>query len=237
MKLIDLNAGASLDCEDTVYGRLDESGAGIKRVISQLGKEDFIIISASRGANSKKINRSRHNQLIKSIRSAFEGGSKDFGSYQLVGSWKECTKKLEGDQKISDCVAIGGEIKNALELSWAIPKPASVDSADLFKIGQSLAKQYNQDAFIAKIDGKMGLFGKDGSQWETWGNVSQQSITKGFEKIISLQGFSSLKKDRDRGIVRNIIFESLNVMIPEDNNYSKQLFETAHILNPLQYDE
>jgi len=237
MKLKDLNDWNLSVTDDNIYGRIDESGAGIKRVIKQLGSKDFIIISASRGSNSKKENKSRHNQLIKTIRSSFEGGSKSFGAYQLVGSWKECTKKLEDGQKISDCKSIGGEITNALELSWAIPKPNDVATDDFFKIGQVLAKKYNQDAFIAKVDGKMGLFGKDGSKWESWGNVSQASVTKGFEKLVDLQGFSSLKKDRSRGKVRNIIFEDLNVMIPEDSNYSKQLFEAAHILNPLLDDE
>lgn len=235
MKLKELN-NLSIYFDDIIYGRIDESGAGIKRVISHLGKKDFIIISASRGTNTKKENKIRHNQLIKSIRSAFEGGNSSFGAYQLVGSWKECSKELENDQKISNCLEIGGEINTALELTWAIPKPDTVSSTDFFEIAQRLAKQYNQDAFIAKIDGSVGLFGKDGSKWETWNNVSQDSISKGFEKIISLQGFSTLKKDKDKGIIRNIIFESINVMIPEDNNYSKQLFTKIHILNPMKFD-
>lgn len=152
----------------------------------------------------------------------------------MIGHWKECSKTLDKDQNISDCEKIGGKLDDALELTWAFPKPDDVDSKDFFKIAIHLAKKYEQDVFIAKIDGDLGLFGKDGSRWEKWGNVSEKSISRGFSRIASIQGFSQTKKDRDKGLVRNIIFESINVSIPEDNNSSKQLFESIGILNPLK---
>lgn len=207
------------------YGTIDESGAGISRVLKTLEDgNDFLIITASRGKFSKKENAKRNSQLIKSIRD--ELGVKS-GAYKLVGHWKECNHKLEDGQKISDCK---GAIKDELEESWLIPKPKNIAPEEFLDIAKKVAKKYDQDAFVIRIDGKLTLNGKDGTVWEDLGKADKKSISTGFSRIIDVQGYSELKKQRNKGRNINIIFEDIALVVPKDNNNSKRLFASANIL-------
>lgn len=207
------------------YGQVDESGAGISRVLKTLeNNADFLIITAFRGSNTKKENQKANNELIKYIRSEF--GNKA-GAYKLVGHWKECSEPLEDGQKISDCK---GTIKDSLEESWLIARPKDVTKEDFFSTAKKTAKKYNQDAFVIRQNGVLTLNGKDGETWADLGKANKKSLSTGFSRVIDVQGYSELKKTRKSGRNINIIFEELSIMIPKGNNSSKQLFSVANIL-------
>ena len=211
--------------EEDSYGAIDESGAGLSRVLKFLEDgQDFLMITASRGSFSRKKNSSRNNDLIKGIRSDI--GSKA-GAYKLVGHWKECSDKLEDGQKISDCK---GTIKDTLEDSWLIPKPDDISSEEFFEVAQKYAKKYDQDSFVIRLKGKLTLNGKDGAEWQDLGKANNKSLSQGFSRVIDVQGFSELKKHRGKGRTANIVFESLNLVVPKDSNSSKRLFLSANIL-------
>lgn len=207
------------------YGKVDESGAGIARVLSKLEDEnDFLIITAFRGNLSKKENLVNNNKLIKDLRNDLD---KKVGAYKLVGHWKECTEPLKDNEKISDCK---GSIKDSLEESWLIIRPNEINQKDFINVAQSIAQKYNQDAYVIRINGKLTLNGKDGTEWEDLGIASKKSISNGFGRILDLQGYSELKKNRNKGRSINIIFEDLSIKIPDDTNSSKRLFSSANIL-------
>jgi hypothetical protein len=212
------------------FGRIDESGAGIKRVLATLDSGvDFAMITASRGSNSNKENRANNNKLIREIRDELH---QKVGAYKLIGHWKECSEPLKNKETIKDCK---GKITNALEETWLVVKPDDVSGEDFEKAIQNAAKKYNQDAYIIRRDGKLELKGKDGSSWGSLGKANKDSLSKGFEKVLGVQGYSELAKDRKHGRVNNIVFESnesfeISVVIPDDTNSSKQLFSTANIL-------
>ena len=213
------------DYEKDSYGTIDESGAGLSRVLKFLEDgQDFLIITASRGGNSRKKNAQRNNDLIKGIRS--DVGTKS-GAYKLVGHWKECSEPLEDGQKISDCK---GTIKDTLEDSWLIPKPKGISSEEFFDVAKKYAVKYDQDGFVIRLDGKLTLNGKDGSEWANLGKANNKSLSNGFSRIVDVQGFSELKKNRGKGKTANIVFESLTIVVPKDSNISKQIFQTANIL-------
>ena len=214
--------------EQDFYGTLDESGAGIKRVLKQIENHNFLLISAFRQSYSRKENIQRNNQLIKDIRS--ELGTEKSGGYKIVGHWKECSEPLKDNETIKDCK---GKIVNALEESWLVPSDEPVEK--LIEIGKKLAQKYDQDGFIVGDDKGVYLYGKDGSLWETWGKASEKSLKQGFAAIAGLQGYTELKKDRAHGRVNNIVFEgfepfNIYLSVPKDNNISKQIFEKSGIL-------
>jgi len=207
------------------YGQIDESGAGLSRVLNKLNSEsDFLFITAFRNTNTTKKNIQDNNALIKSIRDEIK---EKIGAYKIVGHWKECSKPLEDKLTIKDCK---GKIINALEETWLIIKPSNISSDDFDELAQKMSKKYDQDAYIIRKNEKLTLNGKDGTVWEDLGKTSYDSLSSGFQKIIDKQGYSELKKLRRKGRVQNIVFEGLYSIIPKDNNMSKMLFKKANIL-------
>ena len=210
--------------ERDYYGTIDESGAGLSRVLSKIDSGiDFLFITASRGSFSKKQNAERNNELIKYIRS--EVGVK-IGAYKIIGHWKECTTELKDGQTIQDCP----NIVNALEETWLFTRPDELSAEQFNELAQKVSKKYEQDAYVIRLDGKLTLNGKDGSEWADLGKASKDSISVGFNKIVNVQGYSELAKLRNKGRVENIVFESLYVAIPKDNISSKRLFKELGIL-------
>jgi len=222
-----------------------ESGASLSRVMSKLKDEsvDFCIITAFRKyENGEKVsiktNQTKNNQLLKDVRSKL---GKGYGAYRLVGHWKECSVELPDDINISQCSSYGGRIEDSLEESWLILNQPSTDL--FFGVMQQIAKKYKQDAFVARIDGDFGLYGKDGSKWENFGKVSNDSISSSFKKVIGLQGYSELKKKRIKGDVHNIIFDKLTeninflgISVPNATNSSGMLYKSMNILWKEQSD-
>ena len=207
------------------YGQLDESGAGLSRVLQKLDSGiDFMFITAFRGSRTVKQNISKNNELIKFVRNEI---GKKIGAYKIVGHWKECSEPLDDGEKISDCK---GKINNALEETWLFTKPENLSSDDFNNLGQKVAKKYDQDAYVIRSNNVLTLTGKDGSVWENLGKATKDSLTSGFQKIVGLQGYSELKKLRNKGRNNNIVFEGLYTIKPKDNNMSKTLFKSANIL-------
>jgi len=206
-------------------GELDESGAGISRVLQQLDSDvDFAMITAFRGDKSKKTNTSNNNALIQNIRKDLV---KNVGAYKIVGHWKECTVPLKDGETIKDCK---GSVENALESTWLIIKPDNISSDRFENAIKKQAKKYNQDAYVIRKNGKLTLNGKDGEVWDDLGKVNKKSLSTGFSRILDTQGYSELEKDRKHGKNRNIIFEDIYTIKPKNQNSSKSLFSHSNIL-------
>lgn len=213
--------------ESEFYGTPDinEAGAGLSRVLKVLDDNiDFLFITASRGSKSRKENKANNNKLIKDIRA--EVGKK-IGAYKIVGHWKECSTELKDGQTLKDC---NGTIENALEETWLITRPDDVSPEEFNSLAQKISKKYEQDAYVIRINGKLTLNGKDGSEWADLGKANKDSLSTGFDKIVNVQGYSELAKLRKKGRSANIVFENLYVMKPKDNIASKLLFVESNIL-------
>ena len=205
------------ECE----GTLDEAGAGLSRILKQLESgKDFIMISASRGNYSTKENNKRNNALLSEFR------KKLGGAYKLVGHWKECSIALKDGETIKDCK---GQVSNTLEQSLLFIKLDDLDSKEFNSIAQSISKKYEQDAYVIRLNDKLTLNGKDGTEWTDLGKANKDSFSQGFSRIVNTQGYTELSKLRRKGRVNNIIFEDICTVVPKDNNSSRQLFEAIGI--------
>jgi hypothetical protein len=211
--------------ESDFIGCLDESGASLSRVLSVLDSGvDFVFITASRASNSKKENTTKNNDLLKFIRS--EVGQK-IGAYKIIGHWKECSDELKDGETIADCK---GSVQNSLEETWLITKPDTLSSDEFNEIAQKVARKYEQDAYVIRLNGKLTLNGKDGSEWADLGDASKSSLSSGFEKIVNVQGYSELSKLRKKGRSAIIVFEGIYGVVPKDSISSKLLFQESNIL-------
>lgn len=211
--------------EDIFLGTIDESGAGMSRVLKMLDSgKDFIMITTSRGNKSTKENQKNNNKLIKYIRDKI--GMK-VGAYKLVGHWKECSETLGDGENISDCK---GTITDTLEESWLIVKPDDIPSNVFLDIANNVATKYNQDAYVIRKEGKLTLNSKNGDEWANLGNANRNSLTTGFGKIMGLQGYTELKKVRNTGRLQNIVFEGIYLSVPKNSNFSKMMFKELNIL-------
>lgn len=211
--------------DDGYVGTIDESGAGMSRVIKMLDDGgDFIMITASRGDKSRKENQKNNNDLIRYIRQ--ELGMKT-GAYKLVGHWKECSEVLGDGETIADC---GGDIVDTLEESWLIIKPNNVSSDDFLDMANKAAKKYHQDAYVIRKEGKLTLNSKNGDVWGDLGRAGRESLSTGFRKIMGLQGYTELKKTRDSGRIQNIVFEGVYLSVPKNSNFSRMMFKEMNIL-------
>jgi hypothetical protein len=126
----------------------------------------------------------------------------------------------------------GGKIIATVEETWLILN--DLRNPEFFDVLRTAAREFNQDAFIARIDGNFGLFSKGGDQWTTYGDVSEETLTSSFAELIGIQGYSELKKKRTHGQLYNLVFkenfEFAGIVIPNDNISSKMLFEAMNII-------
>jgi len=189
------------------YGTISEYG---HKFIENAINKDFFIISASRGENSKEENQKRNNELLRDLRKKFN--RKTIGAYSLIGHWKDY------DLDTEDYIEF-----------WFINVPDDLDFDELENAIQELAKLYEQDAYVRR-NKTINLKSKNGDIWQTFKNPSNVDdfVKQGFEKILSLQGFTQFKHDRDHGKVRNIVFEWYNLK-PKENIGSKRLFNEIGI--------
>lgn len=216
-----------------------EAGASLSRVMSKLkgdGVEFGVITAFRKYENDKrvplKVNQGKNNELLRYFRGRM--GQKGYGAYRLVGHWKECSVELPDGVNISQCSAHGGKVEDSLEETWLIINDPQSDQ--FFDVLVEAARKYGQDAFVAKVGDKFGLFGKDGTQWESYGTLSNDSISSSFKKVIGLQGYSELKKKRVRGDVHNIVFDTIKeniefigISVPNDTNSSLMLYKSMGI--------
>ena len=227
--------------ESVVLGQLLESGTGLSRVMSKLKDDgvEFGIITAYRGSHTPSENHRRNYELLKDVRSILShrngakgvGDIKGYGAYILVGHWKECSVTLTGDDDISKCTDRGGTLKDVLEESWLIVNEPKSD--EFFDTLVKMAEKYDQDAFVSRVGDTFGVFGKQGNLMFSLGKVSKDTISSGFKRLISIQGYSELKKKRVHGNIDNIVFEDISldgILVPKDCNSSHMLFSYGGIL-------
>lgn len=238
MKFQDYIASLYESDKEIEFRRLDE--AGLSRVMKTLkGDIEFGIISAFRKFDSNgnpillKENQKRNNNLLKDLRQIL-GDTKAFGSFRLIGHWKECSVVLPKGSKLSDCEKLGGKLTNALEETWCVIN----DKKDphFFEALSQVAKKYDQDGFLYRGNNKFGFFSKYGEQWDDFKEVNDETIKRGLEAVMNIQGYSENRNTRQRGRLENIVFTSTNesldiyLSIPDGNIASYQLYSTMGIL-------
>lgn len=219
-----------------------ESGASLARVMDKLNSDiEFGLITAFRKYDEEgnkvplKEKQKWNNELIKFFREHL-GKTSSYGAYRMVGHWKECSVTLPDGVKISACSEHGGQIEDSLEETWLILNDTK--SKYFFEALQATAEKYNQDGFIARVNGEFGLFGKDGDKWADFEKVNEKSLSDSFKRIVNLQGYSELKKKRTKGKLHNIIFDEVvsesiefsGINVPDCTNSSHMIYTAMNIL-------
>jgi len=203
-----------------------EAGASLSRIMKQLTSDkDFVMITAFRKEHPYKVNQKRNNSLLREFRSQL-GTQKDFGAYRLIGHWKECSVVLPDGVTIDKCLEYGGTITNTIEEVWMILNDSN--NPNFFDAAIKMVKKYDQDAIVARVNGNFGLFGKDGMKWESFGQVTKNTLSYGFNRIVGIQGYTEVAKMRKRGRITNIVFEGIT--IPNPTNSSHMLYKSMNIL-------
>lgn len=203
-----------LHLEATIEGNphsVVAAGAGLSRVLRAIESDsDFVIITPFRGVNSFSQNVSAFKALPKRVRQVLN--EPKIGGYWLIGHWTECSIDLQEGQTSDQCVALGGKLQHSLEYSWLFVRPEYVSQAEWQSAFSKIAKEYKQDAFVSRANGKTSVVaGSDGSVWESLSTVG--SIEGTLEKLAWLRanrsgyGYTELKKLRDKGRIQPIVFE------------------------------
>jgi hypothetical protein len=220
------------------FRRVDE--AGLHRVIQTLrGNVEFGIISGFRkfDKNGNKIelkeNQKRNNNLLRDLRNIL-GNNKAYGSFRLIGHWKECSVEIPKGKKLSDCELLGGNIHNVLEETWCIINDQK--NPKFFEALVKVSDKYSQDCFVYKGNEKFGLFYSDGEQFDTFKKIDDKTLKRGLEAVMDVQGYSENRNTRQRGRLENIIFTSTNesfecfLTVPEGNIASHQFYKSMNLL-------
>ena len=130
---------------DVCFGQISE--ASLSRLWQQSQNNDFGIITAYRGNETKESNVLRNRELRNSL------NQKRLGVYPLVGHWQECE-----DPSIPYDECPPEKLKDVIERSYFVPRNKNISPDDFKNLLFELAKKYQQDAIILKID-YLGLFG------------------------------------------------------------------------------
>lgn len=205
---------AGLHLEATLGGSphsVIAAGAGLSRVLRAIESDsDFVIITPFRGVNSFSQNVSAFKALPKRVRQVLD--EPKIGGYWLIGHWTECSIDLQEGQTSDQCVALGGKLQHSLEYSWLFVRPEYVSQAEWQAAFSKIAKEYKQDAFVSRVNGKTSVVaGSDGSVWESLSTVG--AIEGTLEKLAWLRanragyGYTELKKLREKGRIQPIVFE------------------------------
>jgi len=126
--------------------RMKLEEASISRMIKSLGK-DFTLITAFRASDGKDANRTKNRDMIqKFFRPIGAGGT------AVKGSWVE--QQADGTKK------------EVSEESFLVQKPAGVSAEEFRAVVLKAIKEYNQDAAVIGIDGKVQLLFQNGETKE-----------------------------------------------------------------------
>lgn len=200
MRLIELNNVEPYDQFDVYPNANLISESGFSRVVSALKDKEFGIITAYRSEFDKKENIKRN----RSLRGTLD--SNKMGGYPLVGHWKECQDpNIEYDECPADMMV------DAVERSYLVPKPDSMDSEQFRQIFIKLAQKFEQDGVI--IRNAEGIFFMDKSG--------------GMHKVGNKSAFNQIGQAYSQHVKKsNIPFVFEGIEVPA-TNFGKQLFQMA----------
>lgn len=194
------------------------SGANLSRVLRRIGSEvDFLMITSFRAGDedqnkvwtprTKSQNERLFTRLPGELRSLL--GSKRVGAYWLVAHWTTCTVPLNG-APLSECTALGGHIADSLEYSWLFTRDDPKVSGEAWlEAAKTLAKRYDQDSFVIRLDGETTLRGSTGDVWKTLS--TDQAVEEAWKNLTEIRekepyyGYSELRKVRERGRIQPIV--------------------------------
>jgi hypothetical protein len=140
--------------------------ASIARVIKAMGSRDFAMLTAFRASNSKGTNRARNREMMaKHFRPLGMGGT------AMKGSWME----TQAD----------GSKKEVSEDSFMITRPSNVTPEKFRSVVLSAIREYEQDAAVIGVGGKISLLFQNGKEQEigTKGAVKDGDVDGAFSRI------------------------------------------------------
>jgi len=144
--------------------RLEETS--ISRLITSMRSKDFAMITAFRASNSKATNKQRNREMLKKhFRTEGMGGT------AVKGSWAE----TQAD----------GSKKEVSEDSFMIVRPANVTPEKFRSIVLSAIKEYEQDAAVIGLGGKIRLLFQNGKEQEIGkeGRVQDGDVEGAFSRM------------------------------------------------------
>ncbi|ROL61240.1 hypothetical protein D9V86_06755 [Bacteroidetes/Chlorobi group bacterium ChocPot_Mid] len=136
------------DLDYTEIGHINE--ASLSRLLSQISKKDFCIVTAFRHENTKNVNKKNNQELLQYLNSL------KLGPYNLIGHWSETPDG--GDWDTAD----KSTLIDSVEDSFLFTRPDTMDSQKFVDICLQIQKKYKQDAIVVGLSGTVYLyFGKD----------------------------------------------------------------------------
>ena len=195
---------------DTYFTSIYEST--LSRLLDAAKNKDFAIITAYRGdpnaktKEEKRLVKARNVHNNQELRQILN--SKKLGSYALVGTWQECEDDtIPYDQCPKD------KLKVQVERSYFIPRHYTFSPNEFKTLLFNLAKKYNQDAIVLKINA-LNLNG-------VYDSKTEKELVK-FEKTIAL---NKLSQAYSRFIKKlNVPFVFEGVETPHCLNIGKKAF-------------
>lgn len=150
------------------------SEAGLSRLLKQYyDGNDFAIMSAYRKEYTKKENIKRNRNL----RGQFD--KRKMGVYQLVGHWKEC--QLKGVE-YKDCPR--DKIVDVVERSYMVVRPKDMTQEEFINLIKKLVKDYDQDAALISLDGKVKGIEANGNMFPIGDKLSLGKIAQGYSQHV-----------------------------------------------------
>jgi hypothetical protein len=145
------NRDESITGLDTCFGVISESG--LSRLWQKAQNTDFCIITAYRRKDRAGKDRTKEDNVLanRELRSALNHHK--LGGYPLVGHWQECELP---DTPYDECPL--DKRKDTIERSYFVPRFKDFDPKSFVELCFALAKKYDQDAIVMKVDSE-NLFG------------------------------------------------------------------------------
>jgi hypothetical protein len=150
--------------------------AGLSRLLNQIKKKDFFIITAFRGEFDKSENIKRNRKLRSDL------NSKKMGPYQLIGHWRECQ---DSEIDYNDCPE--NMLVDVIERSYLVTRPESMNLKEFKIFVQNLTKKYNQDASIISMNDSIHTMYKDGNMDKIGSGVTLNKISQAYSQHVKKQ--------------------------------------------------
>ena len=140
------------------------SAANLARILLRIGTEDDLCLMTSFNAlNTPRENHNNFDSIPNHVRSLVQ--SKEIEAYWLVGHWTDDSVLCRQAPPVAPDV---GTSMDRLEYSWLlVNRNRNVHQSDWLLAATLLASEYEQHAFLIRLNGETTLRSMDGGVWET----------------------------------------------------------------------
>jgi len=190
------------------------SEGSLSRLWQKAQDTDFCIITAYRRKDRDGKDRTKEDNVLanRELRAALN--SKKLGGYPLVGHWQECELP---DTPYDKCPI--DKKKDTIERSYFVPRFKDFDPKLFVDLCFDLAKKYDQDAIVMKVD-DFNLFG-------VYDSKTKDELVK-FSKNIQFGKVQQAYSQYVKKMNVNFVFEGME--IPTCLNFGKLAFRNNGFL-------